>query len=1254
VIWIDSDQVDISQSGRAAHFPRTVTGAEEIVAPALAPPTRRRWKWLRRFAWVTLLLLILVGMLAVTVQLVLWSDVPRRIVVAELEKQLGLRVEAEKLSTNWWGQTQLRNVSLSLPLGKEAFVRVPRMEVRHTWLVPLLLRRPLNVKSLTLEEPTLVVQQDRAGHWDILEVLDLLQRTGGKEQAQAATGSGAAQAAVPATMVLPEIHLRNGSLRLMPWNGQPVDIRGIAVEGKPSGRLVWLYEAQAGDPAGGENGRGPFASVKGEVAPGGDWPHVLKAEVRNMRPWVQSLAPWWPERAAADVTWDGRLQGDTVTGLLEVGSLHAMDFEAHGSMDVTATTGRAALQPRTLTLTTPYAAVARVQMRGGSIAAAADGVEVENLDVGTMGGRVAVGGRFNWARGDGQARLAWADLQPLPGWTLAGDAGLTLSGMTHGELAVNATRRVGIDLRTRAQTPAGQLETTAEVRANGSAWNSLDWEADIGRAAWSGSTPVEVTGVAARGRVTPAAVTLASLTAKGPGSISGSGEYHYADGTWTATVRAQDLPIPQTPDTAQIALDARGDREAVKLQQAILRAAGVTAEATGTYVYALPKPLDLEVQLQETTFNPPRAVARNGSGPPTTTAADAPADRSVRLQGKVRGTGRLRGTISPLALDIQGRLMAQDLALRTRHLGDAEVEVSGGLTDQALQLATTEMDVLGGTWNWSANYPFATRRATVRVRVDHLPLADVAEALQLHVDVDGPASTTQPATANASSPAGVPMLRGVATGTLTIETPGLDLAQARGDGMVRIDGPQVQLRTSAVPPLAAQSAQAHIMIADGRLEISPEARQGDLPKSGVDGGEGVLRGRLTADLREPERITAQLRLDDWILRYGKKEGRMRLSGDVQGTVDVRTVSGNAEARTRTELWYEGQRIGQIGAAATLAGRVVNVSQLGADLLGGKLEGSARVNLDNLVASNATLQWQDLDAERLALFQPLLDGAAGTYSGSITVAPDRDPRALEPLKATAVLTSRGGNYRGIPIGDGRAEVYASPTRLVLNRSVLDIAGGRVTLWGRTIQRNGQWTTNQFRIAAEKLDLNTIVQSLRPGSEEMIGLVSGEMDTLGDPRRPHALSGGGTLRIEQSDLVNSDIVAALYSALNIGATGRQTAGHGRMTFRFEQGDAHINELYYFNRGVQIRGTGVVKDVLNLPNSPIDLTAAGTARPLRDVKLPLLTDLDEIIGVLQSHVTTVRATGTLADPQVVPLLLEEAGQDLKEILLGEVRRR
>ena len=200
MIRIDNDRLEIADGG-PTQMPWTVTGAEEIVVPpSLTPhplPAATRGRWLRRLAWTVALLMMLLLLVVICVQLVLWSDYPRRYVVAELEQQLGLRVEAEKLSTTWWGETHLKNVALSLPLGQDAFVRVPQMTVRHTSLIPLLLQRPLVIDALTLNDPALVVRQDRLGRWDIVEVAELLGRVAGGHR-QLDRGLGPAQQQSPA------------------------------------------------------------------------------------------------------------------------------------------------------------------------------------------------------------------------------------------------------------------------------------------------------------------------------------------------------------------------------------------------------------------------------------------------------------------------------------------------------------------------------------------------------------------------------------------------------------------------------------------------------------------------------------------------------------------------------------------------------------------------------------------------------------------------------------------------------------------------------------------------------------------------------------------------------------------------------------------------------------------------------------------------------------------------------------------------
>src|SRR5687768_924678 len=81
--------------------------------------TMRRWLFR-----IFLVLLILIVVIAVAVQVVLWTDLPRNLVVAQVQKQLGLRVETRSFATGWGGKTRLDDVKLSLPLAEESFFDV--------------------------------------------------------------------------------------------------------------------------------------------------------------------------------------------------------------------------------------------------------------------------------------------------------------------------------------------------------------------------------------------------------------------------------------------------------------------------------------------------------------------------------------------------------------------------------------------------------------------------------------------------------------------------------------------------------------------------------------------------------------------------------------------------------------------------------------------------------------------------------------------------------------------------------------------------------------------------------------------------------------------------------------------------------------------------------------------------------------------------------------------------------------------------
>src|SRR5579863_2662768 len=95
-----------------------VAAEQPAAAPqpqAPGPPRRRLRRWLWRIAVFLIGTALLVG---IVIQLVLWTGLPKSIVVSQVEKGLGLRMGAASVSSGWLGHTTLHGVKLALPLSE--------------------------------------------------------------------------------------------------------------------------------------------------------------------------------------------------------------------------------------------------------------------------------------------------------------------------------------------------------------------------------------------------------------------------------------------------------------------------------------------------------------------------------------------------------------------------------------------------------------------------------------------------------------------------------------------------------------------------------------------------------------------------------------------------------------------------------------------------------------------------------------------------------------------------------------------------------------------------------------------------------------------------------------------------------------------------------------------------------------------------------------------------------------------------------
>jgi hypothetical protein len=294
-----------------------------------------------------------------------------------------------------------------------------------------------------------------------------------------------------------------------------------------------------------------------------------------------------------------------------------------------------------------------------------------------------------------------------------------------------------------------------------------------------------------------------------------------------------------------------------------------------------------------------------------------------------------------------------------------------------------------------------------------------------------------------------------------------------------------------------------------------------------------------------------------------------------------------------------------------------------------------------------------------------------------------------MRLTVGITPDAGRFNAMEIGPAKLSAYLqvgpgfSVDRLVLDaapdeiraaqkrEAQLDSAGvalrdrplgwndirvadGRIRIWGRR-GRHVSADAVQTHVIADftRLDIDQLVHAVKPEADPMPGRLSGTVTIHGNPNQRDLVLGRGRVQITESDLGNVDALALLYQATRLGTATTQPIGNGSLDVSLEASTLFLRDIRYFNRGVEARSSSIeIRDVWAMPRSHAFGFVAGSARPLKDLKLPFLADVDEIMGVLQQNLPTVKLDGPLehgGNAKIVPF--GEAGDALRRFIVGEV---
>lgn len=1282
----------------------TSTGESQPTPPAElhdAPPPRRHRlrKWLARISVAVLALLVLI---IIIIQIVLWTSLPKSIVVGQVENGLGLRMAVERLSTNWLGHTAMGGVKIALPISEQAFFDVPEMRVKHTNLIGLLLGWPVEIKAVELHKPVLYVRQGASGQWNLQQVLQLLGRAGG-----AKTAEQTAQTAAPA---LPYVKIDDLTIVVLDNKGHEVKVEPVNVDGEPD-TPAWKYDIEI--PSGQPN-IPPHLSLLGRVAPGGNWAHEATLWVNDVTPWVRPFVPSFDQKIVFNGKWTGELNTSGVSGYLQIVDAAAGPYHADGALTASQSGGDFSVSPRNLhlsikDLTKPVDQQTSVNLMvpGGTLDYNGKTVHITQLRLALLGGPATVNGWFEPDLNQGALEAFWQDMQ-LP------KANITQSG----KLNLTYTRPVAAPLQihllasSSGTAPKGTFDAVVRLDVTGSKFTDLTWQLSLPQLAYyRPPKPVILNGLSASGGyrqdVQHKVLRLDQLSLSKENRLAGSGSYDLVTKEGQLHIEGQDWPLHLLEGT-QLAfiVDATGRGVAkppepgqppaakpqivpvVELNRFELRSGDATLDVSGKYDGREPKPVNMDV-----------AFVNQPGGP--LTEVGKPALIHGYLSGKATLSGDLGGAGVARAISLEGSLTGREAEILGHSLGDVTTKLVGSIDDQRAVIRADGIPLLDGIWNLGATYVLneggrPVYATTVDFSVDHLPLPRVAKFL------------------------GAPNVGGTFAGHWYVYFPGLKPQLSA----IRITGGG-NIRGFSASYLVADDVSFTTSLQDSVFRIEPVRL--------TRGNYGRADARAEIDLNNWRQIAAGLQLTNFpidvpsagagvLLSGGSSQIMVFLPNANAADADARQLRVNTELDVRSVVSIESQPDpngrqtmqpeGSIRTLIGMNGRVIDLREISGELLGGTISGNGIVDIDQLVTrSRLNIGWQGLQSDRVVRLYPALKGFGGTYSGSARLAPATGPRPLEPLQLDVTSYASDGHWKTIEIGNAELHAFlgartrrftnASATMLDLigsdrQASGVQVGGGRVNFWFSSSghvdlsptpngdeEPSGVTVSNQLNLSMTNIDIDQFVKAFEPTFKGGYGKLAGKVTLLAAPHsQPLTVLAQSTTRpttgpatmpnnqdtalqrvlatttmdanvaIDHSDLGNFGPISFLYNAMHLGGGPRTPTGHGTISTHMEKGKLHVSRLYYFNRGIEVNGVATVDQIWNLPDCPLEGSASGTARPLKNIRLPLFAEADALLSSLQGTLTNIMFDNTLRNPGKFQIVsLAQLGGELRGLLLGEL---
>jgi len=810
---------------------------------------------------IPLVLLVLVAAAALTVQIILRSDLVGDRVLARLSEQTDLDVAAQSFVVGWRGKTTLRGITVKMPLTGEVILSADTVELSHAIVPLLILGRAVRVRSVEVESPRLNLHQDENGRWNVQDVwMHLRAGFRGRKPTRGTE--------------LPQITVRDALVQITEPNGAAQTVGPIQFRGRPQGQSLWAFDLKL-----------PRAStVEGRLVEDRDWAHESRFAIEGIGPLVQQLTHRDLSPIAVTGRWEGSILANSLSGELQLTQATIGPTALRGSIFVEANPAAITLRPRGLLLSEPNVSGEEIRLMSGALQITRQEIVAERLaaEMGAMTARLD--GRWRLDARTGEFSGSWMAAAAGQNSPYYGTYEGTIESPRFGRVQAQVAATM------RAQGADGDWNVAAAIRGGGVSWQESQWHVQLPQLAWShGQRRIDMADTAAEVHVSWPRIELTNLHVPRAGQVSARAEFQAQTRRWSALLDAENLRVDASErDSLDLHLNAGGNGQEAVVSELRVAVGGRAVQARG------------EFSFPDRTL---RGVSLWADWP--IGAFDSRQPQAVSSGGWWHLEADVTGRLQPLAVEVGGELTGQNIPIGRQTVPRVGVPLNIAVDAEKVQVETRPFRLLGGRWQVTGQYEIPRRLTELKLLADNLSLASAAEIAGSPLVCQGQA--------NAQIRLSVPNLqidRAVAIGSWSargVRIPPLEAAAASGKlhvsgGVVRFE--DIQLEQGAGRAHARMEFRLDLP-QDLSIEIDTQSwpvHPDNGPLSLV--ADGWTKLQLDVITRE---ITGEARLTTRVLLRGQDLGRLRLWTLAQGrTLNVRelyaeTLGGSVQGTAQVSL-----------------------------------------------------------------------------------------------------------------------------------------------------------------------------------------------------------------------------------------------------------------------------------------------------------------------------------------------------------------